>query len=833
MANSIKHNQSPSSASRHLRLLVTTIIMVVVSAANVFGATGRRRCAETFAEVDIVLSDQLSLADIIALPCAPDGEPQVLDGGARVRVQLPARRLKALVRRGAQVTVLRKFMLVQGGRAVIGQTGQDVGPLATCSGPYRQGSNGANVWIPDAAPPFCGSWVYSDINISGAPAGAVVSCIDVYYRILHTYAGDLVVDLSDYDVNYEYNLWFNPSANWANIEETETGISAFNGQTANQGWTLWAQDCMTGDIGYIDNWWIKVYYTAVPAPPNDDCADAIAVADGVPYAGSTVGATQDGSSSCGFNDTLDVWHSYTAPVTGTAIISLAGSTFDTTLALFDGCGGTELACNDDDCVSLQSEIITVVAEANTYLIRIAGYNGEAGSYTLTVTTSPCVLPYEPNQPHPANGANDVSLDASLSWDGAGQVQAAGAKPARHDPKGTITPKVIYGQDDRLDEYEVTDPNLLAVGDATVAIVSRSQMTDNSDGTFSLPTETYAQWYEFVDPIATGNPLCPDEPYRDQPNPAWCSGFLVAPDTIATAGHCACADDCADHAFVFGFAMVDACTPTITIDESQIYYCSQVIASRIMDADWALVRLDRAVADHNPLALRTQGKIADGEDLLVIGHPAGLPRKYAAGATVRDNSESAYFQANLDTFGGNSGSPVLNANTFQVEGVLVRGQQDFVQDGSCDRSYVCPDTGCPFWESVTRATEFAELVPVQSYDVYLDTNDPPVQLLCSDINVPVCDGLGSPTSLNPCTTYYWQVMTTNWCGQTAGPIWSFTTATIPPDFDKDCDVDFRDLANLVLYWLADEPSVNLAAPDDIIDLSDFTRLAERWRWSPAP
>jgi subtilisin-like proprotein convertase family protein len=759
---------------------------------------------------------------------------QVLDDGKRVRAQLPAGRIKAIVRKGAQVTVLRKFMLVEGGRSKIGDANSDVGALATCSGSYRYGSNATNVGIPDASYPYCGDWVLSDIFISGAPVGAVVSCIDVYYRIIHTYVGDLVVDLSDYDLNYEYNLWFNPSANWANLEETETGISAFNGQTANQGWTLWTQDCMTGDIGYIDNWWIKVYYADVPGPANDDCADAIVVTEGVPYAGSTVGATQDELSSCGYNDTKDVWHSYTATVTGTATISLSGSAFDTTLAVFDGCGGTELACNDDDCVSLLSEIITPVAEANTYLIRIAGYGGDAGDYTLTVTASACGLPYEPNYPKPADGSNDVPLDVTLSWNGGGQVQAAGAKMfARSVLKDVVTPKVIYGSDDRLDEYEVADANLLAVGDATVAILDYSDLTDNNDGTFSLPSETYAEWYEWVDPIATGNPLCPDEPYRDQPNPAWCSGFLVAPDVIATAGHCACDDDCQDLAFVFGFVMADACTPTMTIDQSQIYRCSQVIASRTEGADWALVRLDRPVIDHNPLAFRTQGNIADGEDLLVIGHPVGLPRKYAAGADVRDNGQAGYFQANLDTFGGNSGSAVLNANTLEVEGILVRGNTDFVQDGACDRSNVCPDSGCPGWEDVTRATEFADLVPVPSYDVYLDINDPPTQLLCSDINVPVCDSSGSPGSLSPCTTYYWQVVARNSCGQTEGPVWSFTTATVAPDFDEDCDVDFKDLANLVLYWLADEPSVDLAPPPDIIDQADLARLAERWRWSSQP
>jgi hypothetical protein len=57
------------------------------------------------------------------------------------------------------------------------------------------------------------------------------------------------------------------------------------------------------------------------------------------------------------------------------------------------------------------------------------------------------------------------------------------------------------------------------------------------------------------------------------------------------------------------------------------------------------------------------------------------------------------------------------------------------------------------------------------------------------------------NLLPCTTYYWQVVTENGCGErTAGPIWSFTTKGIPADFDEDCDVDMVDLAIFASYWL---------------------------------
>jgi hypothetical protein len=83
-------------------------------------------------------------------------------------------------------------------------------------------------------------------------------------------------------------------------------------------------------------------------------------------------------------------------------------------------------------------------------------------------------------------------------------------------------------------------------------------------------------------------------------------------------------------------------------------------------------------------------------------------KVAAGAAVRDNTPSAFFVANLDTYGGNSGSPVFNSVTHEVEGILVRGEADFVQQGNCRVSLVCPSTGCR-GEDVTRTTEFANLV----------------------------------------------------------------------------------------------------------------------------
>ena len=75
----------------------------------------------------------------------------------------------------------------------------------------------------------------------------------------------------------------------------------------------------------------------------------------------------------------------------------------------------------------------------------------------------------------------------------------------------------------------------------------------------------------------------------------------------------------------------------------------------------------------------------------MGHPSGLPLKVTAGATVRSHKRDFYV-ANLDSFEGNSGSPVFNEN-YEVAGILVRGEVDFSHLGSCYVSHHCEENRC--------------------------------------------------------------------------------------------------------------------------------------------
>lgn len=117
--------------------------------------------------------------------------------------------------------------------------------------------SGTNVSIPDA-----GSWVSSSITISDAPSGATVTGIDVYFRCVHPYAGDLNIDLNadPQGTLGNVDLWQREGGGLDNPSRTTYGISTFNGLSANRTWYLYAKDEEPLDSGYIDEWWIRVYY---------------------------------------------------------------------------------------------------------------------------------------------------------------------------------------------------------------------------------------------------------------------------------------------------------------------------------------------------------------------------------------------------------------------------------------------------------------------------------------------------------------------------------------------------------------------------------------------
>ena len=727
-----------------------------------------------FAEIEVSLNESLTAVALARLPQAPGSRVRVLDGGRRATAQLAAEIVGDLIEQGHDVTVLRDIMLSE--KLDVQMEAREETGAARAS-LHSQGAVGDSNEMDLAISEW--EWVYSDIRLSQAPSKAVVTSVDVHIEVVHPAVEELWIDLCNESRTRRCNVWFMETHDGQGLSKTMTGITEFAGERANQFWSLRATDARAGNVGYIDSWWIKVYYegpwdVGLPDDPNYP----VVVTDGVPYSGTTRGATGQGESRCGVRDALDVWHAYTPVQTALTTLRVRSDDFDTTLAVYDP-SGVEVACGDDDCEGTDSMIMMPMLAGTEYLIRVAGYDEETGEYTLTVRSHSAVLPTRPNEPDPADGAEVDRIEIVLAWDGASPAVEANREAIQLSGNRTRRLATVYGTDDRVEEYEVTDPNLRAAGSAVGLLVRRADLVDLGGGMFELAAQSFAWWYQQLDPLGTGHALCLDEPFRDQPSVGTCAVFLVASDLVGTAGHCVACDRAVDWVVLFDFVMEDALTPVTRFHGDQIYDVAEVIGYHVGYPDWGLMRLNRHVVGRTPLPLRRDGRVADGQRLVVIGHPWGLPRKYDAGATVQQNTEPTFFQANLDTYQGNSGSPVINADSMQVEGIVCRGMDDFVEDVAmgCDRSRVCPDGGCPSddgaeWEDATRATAFGMMVPV--YDVYLGVDPTRLDCVATDVVVPRY----RPQGLRKDTTYYWQVVARSACGWVEGPVWSFHTALRP-------------------------------------------------------
>ena len=131
------------------------------------------------------------------------------------------------------------------------------------------------------------------------------------------------------------------------------------------------------------------------AQPNNECAGAIQVFNGVNAPGSNVGSTTSAppwTCAAGGND---VWYFYVATCTGTATFSFCppgNATYDSALSVYDGtCAALNLlGCNDDTC-GLSSELVIPTTAGTTYYVRVGGFASSTGSFTLNVTPfCPCL-----------------------------------------------------------------------------------------------------------------------------------------------------------------------------------------------------------------------------------------------------------------------------------------------------------------------------------------------------------------------------------------------------------------------------------------------------------
>lgn len=259
--------------------------------------------------------------------------------------------------------------------------------------------------------------------------------------------------------------------------------------------------------------------------------------------------------------------------------------------------------------------------------------------------------------------------------------------------------VIYGSDDRYDIKDLNHSFSLRSLSASVSLVlEKSKIESTSLSRYKKLVAT---------PLRDSQSLCSSERFINQMTVGFCTAFLVSKDVVMTAGHCLLGrDDCVNLAFVFDYSIskpVDE-GEVIRTPTNNIYYCKEVLYhrdGRLGDVDLALIRLNRKATHRKPLEISAKKKVSQNAKFVVFGHPLGLPLKVIKQSSIIENSKKNYFTADIDAYSGNSGSPVINKKTGLVEGMLVRGQEDFERKGDCYISSRC-NRGLCGGEEVLRA-----------------------------------------------------------------------------------------------------------------------------------
>jgi hypothetical protein len=142
-------------------------------------------------------------------------------------------------------------------------------------------------------------------------------------------------------------------------------------------------------------------FTAAPGaapistPSNDACASAAILTAPSTITANISTATHDGSATCdpGGLGSKDVWYSFTnaLAVASQLKVNTCGSTTDTVVTVYNGCGGSEIACNDNcggaPCGGPGSCITAILAASQNVLIRVSDKGLGGCEFTLALTNT--------------------------------------------------------------------------------------------------------------------------------------------------------------------------------------------------------------------------------------------------------------------------------------------------------------------------------------------------------------------------------------------------------------------------------------------------------------
>lgn len=151
------------------------------------------------------------------------------------------------------------------------------------------------------------------------------------------------------------------------------------------------------------------------APSNDRCTSATALspASGGTLMGTTGGAARD-VTDCGLTGP-EVFYRIDVPVRSLVYFDTFGTSYDTGLSLRASCTGAQIACEDDDCGTLQDQLVAVVNPGTYYLAVHARYSASTGPFQLRWQSFPVPTNGTPTRITGNGDYTGMTAGASSGW----------------------------------------------------------------------------------------------------------------------------------------------------------------------------------------------------------------------------------------------------------------------------------------------------------------------------------------------------------------------------------------------------------------------------------
>lgn len=147
---------------------------------------------------------------------------------------------------------------------------------------------------------------------------------------------------------------------------------------------------------------------------------------------------------------------------------------------------------------------------------------------------------------------------------------------------------------------------------------------------------------------------------------FCSGALISSSLFLTANHCQTTSNLVGQYVAFNYERAAGSTTLLT----QSHYRIDAVVEAGLGADFAILRLAGSPGATWGIATVAAADPAVGAAITIMGYAKGGPKKVEAGTVLGYSAKTLRYN-DVDTLGGQSGSPILDA-TGQVVGVHTNG-----------------------------------------------------------------------------------------------------------------------------------------------------------------